>query len=612
MPDTTPKTRDGYVLNAQADIPDIRDWPYEPALVQLKSSINPPPAPIILQQGSEGSCTGCGLAAVINLLNQRRGNMMRVSERMLYEMAKRYDEWEGHKYSGSSCRGAIKGWYNMGVCDEKLWGYRPNRPGRLSLKRAKAARENTIGAYYRVNHRISDFHAALNEVEVVYASADVHEGWDNVDPATGIIPFDSALHHDGSHAFAIVGYDSTGFWIQNSWSRNWGKGGLAHWSYEDWQHNIIDAWVLRLALPTPQVWHLPVTPSSGSEELTELKRAPSRGEIAGHFVHIDDGEFHEHGKYWSSPDDTEETAELLIKSDKYDHLLFYAHGGLNGVKASARRILAMKTILKQNRIYPYHFMYDTGIMEELRDVVFGKRPRLDSRVGSLSDASDQLVETMTRIPGRALWREMKADAEKPFDGQQAGTLVLRRFLKALRKRTKPAINIHLVGHSTGSILLAYLLERLAKLSGAPRIASVTLMAPAATVQLFEDMYVPLLHAGANAFGVDKMQIMNLNERLELDDDVGGIYRKSLLYLVSRAFEEDAPRPLLGMELHKASLPAAPQLTAIYSDGPGGAENRSSAASHSDFDNDVATMNHIIRTVTGRDPSPAFTRQDLDY
>jgi hypothetical protein len=173
MPD---KINDGLVgdfnVNVAPDIPDIRDWTYRPALINLKAHIDPPRNLRILNQKSEGACTGFGLAATINYLNQQRGHDdLWMSPRMLYEMAKRYDEWESEDYSGSSCRGAIKGWYNMGVSEESLWPYTPNRPGHLTVAAAKNARKCTIGAYYRINHRVSDFHAALNEVGVIYCSA---------------------------------------------------------------------------------------------------------------------------------------------------------------------------------------------------------------------------------------------------------------------------------------------------------------------------------------------------------------------------------------------------------------------------------------------------------
>ncbi len=106
----------GYLLNAVEDAPDFRDFPYQPALLQLKDEIEPPKDRLVLDQGREGACTGFGLAAVINLLLARKKSKRRVSARMLYEMAQKYDEWKGEDYSGSSCRGAIRGWHSMGVC----------------------------------------------------------------------------------------------------------------------------------------------------------------------------------------------------------------------------------------------------------------------------------------------------------------------------------------------------------------------------------------------------------------------------------------------------------------------------------------------------------------
>ncbi|MEQ8205336.1 MAG: C1 family peptidase, partial [Woeseia sp.] len=310
MPDTTSAKLGKYELNVVADVPDFRDWTYQPALVQLANEIERPTRLHILDQGSEGSCTGFALAAVVNLQRaqcRRRGT---VSPRMLYEMAKRHDEWRGDSYDGSSCRGAIKGWYNMGVCLDRTWPYKDGKQGMLTIKAAKEARENTLGAYYRLGTRVSDFHAALNETGVIFCSADIHAGWSKPSRKTGIIPLRD--EPEGAHAFSIVGYNNKGFWIQNSWGRKWGQEGTALWLYEDWQHHLLDAWVLRLALPTPQIWHLPREGGSDAGRTEGLfRKTPTRAEIAGHFVHIDDGQFHDDGIYWSNLDDVQQTAELV-------------------------------------------------------------------------------------------------------------------------------------------------------------------------------------------------------------------------------------------------------------------------------------------------------------
>ena len=87
---------------------------------------------------------------------------------------------------------------------------------------------------------------------MIVVSAKVHAGWD--DPADGRIIKSKKI--TGGHAFAVVGYDEEGFWIQNSWTDGWGDGGLALWTYEDWIENVMDAWGFRLALPTPSIFGL--------------------------------------------------------------------------------------------------------------------------------------------------------------------------------------------------------------------------------------------------------------------------------------------------------------------------------------------------------------------
>ena len=608
-------TDKGYQLNAIQDVPDLRDLPFEPSLNKLSQYIRPPSGLITLDQKLEGACTGFGLAAIINILKQKRGDKTRVSPRMLYEMAKLHDEWPGEDYAGSSCRGAIKGWYNMGVCSEAKWKYKANNPGSLSVERAMEARKNTVGAYYRVQPRIADFHAALNEAGAIFCSTKTHKGWHSPHKTTRIIPFEQMQM--GGHAFAIVGYDSKGFWIQNSWGKNWGKGGLAIWLYEDWQKNLMDAWVFNLALSTPQIWHLPDLGEKNRSGLS-FKPSPPRSEIAGHFIHVDDGKFHAQGRYWSNAEDVRTTAKQLARNkNKYRHLLLYAHGGLNSPKDSARRIAAMKQTFKDNGIYPYHFMYDTGIMEELKDIVFRRKKKTEERAGGFSDWTDRLLEWATRIPGRALWREMKAGASLPFLPDCAGTQTLKIFLDELARKDSANLTVHIVGHSTGAILLAYLLDAMEELAPELRLGSCSLLAPACTLDLFRSHYYPYLVTDKDNFGIDKMQIYSLTDKQEQADQVGLVYRKSLLYLVSRAFEEEIPEQILGMKKYTAPLLKQQEIIDLgdkfnisYSSGKTNSDTNS--ATHGGFDNDTATMNSLLESVLGHPPAKPFTPESLDY
>jgi hypothetical protein len=135
------------------------------------------------------------------------------------------------------------------------------------------------------------------------------------------------------------------------------------------------------------------------------------------------------------------------------------------------------------------------------------------------------------------------------------------------------------------------------------------------VQRFEESLLPSLKSGP--LGVDAMHIYNLLDAVEQADSVGVVYRKSLLYLISRAFEEqvEPPAALLGMQRFSADVERLrhKNLQFHYSDGRGGSGAHTSSPTHGGFDNDAATMNSVLKTVLGgaRVRRP-FTRELLQY
>src|SRR6187399_2932701 len=164
------------VLDARRDTLDFRDLMYEPTLVEVPAyrtldDYRRADIPI-LDQGTEGACTGFGLATVAHYLLRVRSidpDSAEVSPRMFYEMAKRYDEWPGENYDGSSARGAMKGWNKHGVCSETVWPYRTTKgklsPDRqLTSARSQDALDRPLGAYFRVNHKdLIAMHSAIAE-----------------------------------------------------------------------------------------------------------------------------------------------------------------------------------------------------------------------------------------------------------------------------------------------------------------------------------------------------------------------------------------------------------------------------------------------------------------
>ena len=170
-----------------------------------------------------------------------------------------------------------------------------------------------------------------------------------------------------------------------------------------------------------------------------------------------------------------------------------------------------------------------------------------------------------------------------------------------------------LGEVAGEPLLGAMEEAAPEL----RLGSCSLLAPACSVDLFRSHYYPYLVTGKDNFGIDKMQIFSLTDKQEQADQVGLVYRKSLLYLVSRAFEEEIPEQILGMKKYTAPLLKQQEVIDLgdkfnisYSSGE--SNNDTNSSTHGGFDNDTATMNTVLESVLGHPPAKPFTPESLDY
>jgi hypothetical protein len=599
-------------LNARPDRIDLRDRVYQPRLVNL-----PPESPspkllqrwvpaykkLVLDQGKAGSCTGFGLAGVINhlifretKLNKRKFAFQISSPGMLYRLARIYDEWPGDDYEGSSCRGAMKGWHKHGVCSWKSWPYSDKKPNANPTAKnwEDEALQIPLGAYYRVDkNAINDMQSAIHEVGAIYVSAEMHQGWaelyDNQAGHTKGIPkisFSPDAKKAGHHAFAIVGYTPEGFIVQNSWGASWGLNGFAILTHADWLKNGADAWVAVMGAARTQNssaargsgvrgtkgragWNVPDLPN---EAEGKHPGAWNKSDTLRHTIILGNNGWPERrnvGHASGAESVTAAANEYLVewasgRKEKTIHLALYAHGGLNSEDSSLTRISLMGPWFEANGIYPVFFTWKTGPMETIGNLLDDKitqwlgggEARSQSWIGDklaelkkqAQEATDRMIESACHeVLARAAWTEMKSNAglaARPEGGLSLAAEAMKSATAAIEKMGKE-LHLHLIGHSAGSILLGHALDIMAQQKVIAR--SLHLYAPACTVEFANQHYGPALAAkGVLDPKHCSSFVHNLTLEAELADTVGP-YGKSLVYLIHRALEPEHKTPILGMQ-----------------------------------------------------------------
>lgn len=626
-------------FDARPDTVDFRDRMYEATMVEVPTCI--PLADYlayrvpVLNQGNQGACVGFGLATVAHFLLRRRRvvpDPTPVSARMLYEIARRYDEWPGENYQGSSARGAMKGWHKHGVCSEALWPFAGEDSEQiLTYERASDAMRRPLGAYLRVNHRdLVAMHSALAEVGILFATAWIHPGWLRADKK-GVIPYDRSLGVLGGHAFALVAYDENGFWVQNSWGAGWGRQGLAQVSYDDWLAHGLDVWVARLGVPV-QLRGVESAAAAIAPGAT-LSKSYSFSDLRPHLVSLGEGgALSATGTFSTSEADLEEIFRRdiprLMQGWERPRLLVYAPGGLVGSAVLLQRVAEYRAAMLEAQVYPLVFHWNSDLWLRITDVLQAalrqRRPEgsLSGELDFMLDRLDDTLEPLARnLTGRAQWAQLKVDAWQSALEPQGG---VRLALKHLAEWVagQPQAEIHLLAHSVGSIFLApfarLLTEKGRIRSGSLRgltgynlsAQTCTLWAPAISLEDFKQMYLPPLSTGR----IQRLRLYTLSERAERKDHCANIYHKSLLYLIANAFEDRRPTPLLGLE---ADFTQDPEMVALHraraiewvqapSSAPPDSPWASGARRHADFDDDELTLRStLLRILDSRADLPGF-------
>ncbi len=200
---------------------------------------------------------------------------------------------------------------------------------------------------------------------MLFATSNVHQGW--TEPGDRRLDRVFRRRMLGAHAFAIVGYDRRGLWIQNSWGDEWGYEGFACISYDDWLQNATDVWVARLGAP------IELKKSSS----TAVAHSASAGQSAALFLSRSASAHHQprqQGRVQGRRQlrhVAEEIARAVQERTAQGHrasrvtstFLLHAHGGLVSENSAVQRLADYRRPCCQPGIYPFTFIWHSDLLD---------------------------------------------------------------------------------------------------------------------------------------------------------------------------------------------------------------------------------------------------------
>lgn len=185
--------------------------------IDLSDEIGP-----IGDTGPEGTTVGFSVAyAMQAAIKNATGRTVALSPRSIYVTAKKYDEWPGEDYEGTSVLGALKAVREVGAYLESDWPYSNKTKPKSGTNPAYR-----ISSYTEVRG-VEQILSAIRERKGVIAAVTVTEDFDKTDP-DGRVTIRLPLRQLGAKTICLVGYDGERgeFKFANDWGPNWGLRGF--------------------------------------------------------------------------------------------------------------------------------------------------------------------------------------------------------------------------------------------------------------------------------------------------------------------------------------------------------------------------------------------------
>ena len=206
-------------------------------------SMDPRPWYKVENQGNQGSCQGCSLAANGELgFYHASGSIIQFSKQWAYIKSQELDGIRGDQ--GSTCTAGIKVATQQGLCPESVWPY----PNPVRYDRNEPANAASEAANYKLDQHVRfEADSYQRAFDWIVSGGTLHMGFVWTSQMANLGPVCERLSLGtqgmGGHSTAILGYserkDRTGrnylLWA-NSHGKGWGKDGwceLAPDAYHD-------------------------------------------------------------------------------------------------------------------------------------------------------------------------------------------------------------------------------------------------------------------------------------------------------------------------------------------------------------------------------------------
>lgn len=239
-------------------------------------------------------------------------------------------------------------------------------------------------------------------------------------------------------------------------------------------------------------------------------------------------------------------------------VVFWAHGGFvseESALADAQRNIPWWLA---NGVYPIHFIWHSGLWDTLGDLLADHLGELDApatsttvptlddpgttanaAVTAATDFTDELIEVLLRsIGGPAVWGAMKDNARRASESGGGAAYVAAALQAYLEVESA---TIHAAGFSAGANFHRYFVPAVVR-DGRASFETCSLLVPSLCTESFKAGLAPLLGTG-----IKSLALFGMQEELALADNVFGLYRKSLLYLIKGALNPTSGTPLVGLQ-----------------------------------------------------------------